>query len=116
MEEQLRETFDANTEDLLKENIELKVAVEELKNELVYKTDLLTQASKAMQQMSVGEGDDLSMTQQRYDQSLSKMRSDYERKLIVSNRISFSFLRKRPLSLLGHVTVGEKVYCNSNLL
>ena len=41
-----------------KENIELKVADEELKNNLMYKTDLLEQASKAMQQLSVDENDD----------------------------------------------------------
>lgn len=57
MEEQLRDTFDANVEDILKDNVELKVAVEELKNELMFKTDLLTKASQALMSEGIKQHD-----------------------------------------------------------
>ena len=79
MEEQLRDTFDTSVEDILKENVELKVAVEELKNEIVYKTDLLTKASQAMQQMS-GENDN-QFHHMEYKENFDKLKNDYRCKL-----------------------------------
>ncbi|XP_047134486.1 putative leucine-rich repeat-containing protein DDB_G0290503 isoform X2 [Hydra vulgaris] len=55
MEERLHNTFDTSTGDMIKKNVELKVMIEELKQENSVKTDLLAKASLAMEQLTAAK-------------------------------------------------------------
>eukprot|EP00062_Callorhinchus_milii_P010751 gi/632955994/ref/XP_007893740.1/ PREDICTED: myomegalin-like isoform X8 [Callorhinchus milii] len=52
LEERMQQKYDDSSEDIYKRNIELKVEVESLKQELHEKTELLEKASKAVQSLS----------------------------------------------------------------
>lgn len=86
MEERLHDTFDASTEDIIKKNIELKVMIEELKQETRDKSDLLSKASLAMEQMSYEKENDIKQLQNEYSGEFNNTQVKYEEKINKRNK------------------------------
>ncbi|XP_057317112.1 myomegalin-like isoform X2 [Hydractinia symbiolongicarpus] len=86
MEERLHDTFDASTEDIIKKNIELKVMIEELKQETRDKSDLLSKASLAMEQMSYEKENDIRQLRNEYSGEFNETQAKYEEKINKRNK------------------------------
>lgn len=77
MEEQLSEAYNGDTDGIMKKNIELKVTIEEIKNDLQEKSDLLTQASAALEHMSL-QKDNYANELQEKSHQLENLKEKYE--------------------------------------
>eukprot|EP00794_Sanderia_malayensis_P015801 gene15801-17394_t len=103
LEERLQMAYEEDTEDILKNNIELKVNIEQLKKDLTEKQHLLIKASKAMETISVESEKHINGLKEEFTKQFNNMRDqlqddlDQRDKEIAENNHQLEELNKKML-------------------